>query len=1110
MRKFLCALWLFSILILITPLGMAQSLTSGDISGTVTDPSGAVVKDAIVNLKSLDTGAAQTSATGDTGMYRFSLLKPGRYSVKVTQQGFQGSERQVAVNIGQVTTANFTLKVGQATEIVEVTGALPVVNVESAAISTSFDQRDVSTLPNPGGDLTNIAQTAPGVTMNTSAGYGNFTANGMPATSNLFTVNGENNMDPFFNINNSGATNLTLGLNEIQEATVVTNPYGGQYGQQAGAQVNYITKSGTNAFHGSAKYLWNGRILNANDWFANNGGTPRPFANNNQWGADFGGPIQKDKTFFYINTEGLRYVLPTVQNAYIPSPQFASAVLANIATEQPASLPMYEKLMNVWTHPNAPGSQNAAPIADSCDPEVIGVLPGITAGTPCAYGFSATPGQLSTEWIISGRLDHNFGDNDRVFARFRRDDGLQPTYTDPISSNFNATSQQPSYDGQLQWNHILSGNAANQFIMAGTWYTAVFKQNESLANDTFPYGVQWLSTIFSTMNQGGGYFGRNWSFPQGRNVTQYQFVDDFSKILGNHTLKVGANFRRYDVSDFNFFYKHPRVYFSSLLDFANGDSTQFRQWFSDMSGVPIAMYGLGMYGQDEWKVNNKLKLTLALRLEHNSNPVCQSNCFSQFVAPFQGLTLGPDVPYNQNIETGLHQAYRGTDAMNVSPRLGFVWSPLGDDKTVISGGFGLFYDALSQGIIEPAFQSVPAVVDQRVPGALWADPTSAGGPAIAAASAAALKAGFSSGATYDSLKADLGAMFRAPSFTNFAGTFHTPQYQEWNLQVQRAISNNMSVTLNYTGIHGIHIPVSNGALNAWDAYGLGAGFPTTVPDKSYAGITEWFTGANSNANNLTASFQRRFANGLMVQANYTWGHALDEVSNGGAFVYGSDSLLGQLNPGSLRANNYGNADYDIRHNFTGTFLWQPPHKFSNSIVNGLMGGWSFAGSIFARSGQPYTVLDANTNGYFPNYYGGLGYFPAQPLGTGATFGQGTCSNPANQCFDPNAFLDGSVAGYSVFPTQRRNQYRGPGLFDANFSPSKNFSLTERMKLNVGANFYNIFNHPNFYLPNMYLYTGDPTVGKMYQSVGGPASMYGSFVGAAASPRLVQLMAKITF
>ncbi len=1115
MRKFLCALGLFSIFILITPLAMPQSLVSGDISGTVSDPSGAVIKDAIVNLKSLDTGTAQTTATGSSGMYRFSLLRPGRYSVKVTQQGFQGEERTVSVAVGQVTTANFTLTVGKATEIVEVTGALPIINTESANISSSYTQRDVSDLPNPGADLSNIAQLAPGVTMNTSGGYGNFTANGMPATANLFTINGENYMDPFFNINNTGATNLSLGQNEIQEATVVTNPYSGQYGQQAGAQVNFITKAGTNAFHGSAKYLWDGRMMNANNWFNKNvppdtPKTPRPFVNANQWGADFGGPIQKDKTFFYVNTEGLRLLIPTVQDVYIPTTTFANAVLNNIANKQPNSLPLYQKLFKLWMA--APGAENAIPDPGSCG-TAAGVITGLTDTTACAANFSATPGQATNEWIISGRLDHNFSENDKVFARFKRDDGLQATYTDPVSSAFNAFSQQPAYDGQLQWNHIFSGNATNQFIMSGNWYTAVFQQNQPLANSTFPVGLYWLSTDFSL---GANYaMFENWNFPQGRNVTQYQFIDDFSYVRGNHTFKFGENFRRYDVSDFNNSrWNTPEVYMSNLLDFANGLANNVRQSFPDTSAVPIALYGIGAYAQDEWKATSKLKLTVALRLEHNSNPVCQTDCFNQFVAPWASMQLGPDVPYNQNIQTGLHQAFRSTDAINLSPRFGFVWSPI-DAKTVISGGIGIFYDSLPQGMMEAAFQTMPGYVMQRVytnakqgQYAYWADPTAAGATAIAALSANAIKNGFADGATYNSLRAATGNVFRAPSFTNFAGTMATPQYQEWNLQVQREIGSDMSLIVNYTGIHGIHIPISNGTLNAWDAFGYGAGYPATVPDPSYATVTQWFTGAVSNSNNLNVTLQRRFSRGVSFQANYTWAHALDDVSNGGAFVYGNDSLLGQINPSSLKANNYGNAEYDIRHNFGANFMWEPPHKFANKIVNGFLGGWNFTGSIFARTGLPYTVLDGNAAGAFTN--NANLYMPGQALGPGATYGAGRCSNPNDVCFNQADFVDSNLAAYPVFPTQRRNQYRGPGFFNANFSPTKSFNLTERMKLNVGANFYNVFNHPNFYLPYMYLEEGNDQVAHMYTTINPPASPFGSFLGADASPRLIQLQARITF
>lgn len=271
---FLFVLAVSLVWILATPPSAAQTLVSGDLTGIITDPTGAVIANAKVTIKSLDRGDTQSATSNSTGSYRFSLLTPGKYSVTVSQTGFRTLERSTTVAVGQITSVNLTLQMGQATETIEVSGAAPVINVDTANVSTTFDLRSVTNIPNPGGDITNLAQLAPGVTMNTSGGYGNFTANGLPATANLFTVNGENNMDPFFNINNSGATNLTLGQNEIQEATVVTNPYSAQYGQQAGAQVNYVTKSGTNAFHGSAKYMWNGRVMNANDWFANNQGCP--------------------------------------------------------------------------------------------------------------------------------------------------------------------------------------------------------------------------------------------------------------------------------------------------------------------------------------------------------------------------------------------------------------------------------------------------------------------------------------------------------------------------------------------------------------------------------------------------------------------------------------------------------------------------------------------------------------------------------------------------------------------------------------------------------------------------------------------------------------------
>jgi len=277
----------------------AQSVTSGDIVGVVTDPSGAILTNANVTLKSLENGSTQAQSTNSRGLYRFSLLPPGRYTVFVTGAGFRQANATAVVTIGQAATVNISLDLGQAISTIEVTSAAPLLQTENADVSTSFSEAQISLTPNPGNDLSYIAQTAPGVVQNTQGGSGNFSAYGLPATSNLFTLNGQNENDPFLNLNNSGATNLLLGNNDVCEATVVTNGYSGQYGTLAGANVNYVTKSGSNNFHGNALYWWNGRTLNANSYFNNKNGAPRPFVNANQWTASFGGPIKKDKTFFF-------------------------------------------------------------------------------------------------------------------------------------------------------------------------------------------------------------------------------------------------------------------------------------------------------------------------------------------------------------------------------------------------------------------------------------------------------------------------------------------------------------------------------------------------------------------------------------------------------------------------------------------------------------------------------------------------------------------------------------------------------------------------------------------------------------------------------------------
>jgi hypothetical protein len=1121
-----------------------QSLIAGDIAGRITDPAGAVVPNATVNLKSLDTGVALTTKSSGEGSYRFSLLKPGRYEVSTSVGGFATLTTEVTVGLGQTTQADLKLEISTTQQTIEVVGTTPLLNTDPGN-STDFTNQQVSLLPSPGGDMTNIAFSAPGAVVNVTGGYGNFTMNGLPATSNLFTVNGENDMDPYFNINNSGATNLTLGSNEVQEATVTTNMYSGQYGTLMGSQVTYVTKSGTNTFHGNAQYWWNGRYMNANNFFSNATDSPRPFANANQWAGSVGGPILKNKLFFFVDTEGLRFVLPNVDTVVAPTPAFATAVLNNVANLTPAQLPTYQKLFKLFA--NAPGAGNATPLTNNTGCDKL-VLPGWTTGAACAQTYTATPTSFASEWILAARADFVATSKDNVFFRYKLDHGLQPTYIDPISPNFDANSNQPAYDGQFVWSHVFSPTMTNSFTAAGSHYVAQFQQNEALALGTFPTAINFAGAVQFSTGTPFVNFNPVHDFPQGRNVTQYQFIDDLSWNKGRNSWKFGINFRRYDVSDHNFFYNNPLVYFrnvsglpnptsNGLQALADGLAFQYRRADNLSDNVPVALWGLGFYAEDQIKVKSNFTLTLALRAERNSNPVCQKNCFANFSGPFSGLasvTAGAgagDVPYSSDIKYNQHQAFPGVDALNVSPRVAFSWAPgkadhfpwiAGGGKTVISGGYGLFYDSLAAGLVDELLANPPVSVALRVhpnpnTGVHPWDP--AGAPATFAAGVAA----FNITQSYNQISqnlANLGVAFTSPAFTSVVGTMHAPRAQEWNFMVQQQFGKNTALTVNYVGNSVTRLPYNNAWPNAYDPFGIYPGTSPTAAVPNYGTVTQIQSGAVSNYNAVNFTLRQQFGSQLVAHFNYSYGHNLDEGSNGGIFTYGSSTaVLGQINPTSLRANNYGNSDYDIRHNISMDYVYTPALKFNNKALMALLGGWQWSGKLFWRTGLPFTVSDSNLSGLVLN-----GGFPTngqvvQQISGAAQSSCGASSNYTNgapvfrtsSCLNPNAFLDtgaASFTNYTTFPSETRNQFRGPHYFDMDMALYKNFSFKERVKLGIGLNAFNVFNHPNFNLPDAGL--GDSTFGQITSTVGVPTSPYGNFLGFDSSVRVVQLTAKITF
>jgi len=1095
------ALFLLPLLLFFPLQALAQSTTTGAVTGQVIDPSRAVIPGATVSLRNQGTGTEATTVTDANGSYNFALLDPGNYTVSASASGFQTTVRTVTVSLGRTQTADIELKIGAPRQTVTVTTEVPLVQTNNANVSTTVNELQISQIPNPGNDLTFIAQMSPGSVMNTGAGYGNISIYGLPATSNVFTVNGMNDMDPLFNTNNSGAVNLLMGQNNVKEATVVVNGYSGEYGGLAGANINYVTKSGTNGFHGNANYFWNGRALDANNFFNNSTDTPRPFVNANQWSASLGGPIVKDKAFFFLDQEGIRLLIPTSTQARIPSPEFENATIANLQNQGlDASVPFYNNIFSLYN--GAPGASRATPLL-ACGDVGITDLP---AGDPCVLQFRSTVGQLTTQWILAGRLDFNLATRDRLFVSGRVDRGNQASFTDPINPLFNLVSVQPDDEGQIGWTHLMGTNKVNSFRATLQYYSALFNAPDlNKALQAFPSTMVFEDGSLTQLG------GEDFIAPQGRNVTQYQFVDDFSWITGNHSMKFGLNYARSLISNYDYgILSSGELGIFGLSDFYNGGSTgDFLYKFFPSSLVqPFALYRLGVYAQDEWRVARGLKLTLSIRGDHASNPVCQHDCFARTVQPFTSLNHDVNIPYNQAIQIGQRQEFMDMANLAWQPRFGFAWQPFGTGHDfVLRGGIGLFYDGVPGLTTESISQNPPYSNPFFVLFNNISPDESSNIFKDASDSNTAFLNAFATGGTLDSIVNQVPA-FTPPNLASAERKMRLPQYQEWNLEIQKGFGANTIVSVNYIGNHGIHELIQNFSINGYaDNF---VGMPAAPPDERFAQVNFLQPAGVSSYNGLTVSFRHNFSHGL-ITANYTYGHALDLISNGGtglAFIFDTnESTLYPQNPYNIK-DNYGSSDYDNRHNLNFAYVYDLPIRrmlFGHGW-KALTDGWQVSGSLFTHSGFPYTVEDFNAESNLGGQNFGGPIFATYLNNPAPTV---ACNNPDHPCLTSSQFAP-AADNPGRFGIQGRNRFIGPGYFNTDLGLTKITPLPgwESAKLALGFQFFNVLNHPNFDQPINNV--ADPQFGQILNTVSPPTSIYGSFLGADASPRLIQLRASITF
>jgi hypothetical protein len=1147
-KQLLRVVALLALLALLLPgLAAAQSVVTGGIAGSVTDPTGAVIVGAKITLSDPATGATQTVTSSASGVFNLALLKPGHYNLTVSRDGFKTAQLGVDVILGQIVSANVKLETGSISTTVEVTGTGELLQTENANLTSNFDTQQIQNIPNPGGDITYIAQTAPGITMNnsTAGGYGNFSAFGLPGTANLFTVNGNDYNDPFLNLNNSGASNLLLGGNELQEVAVVSNGYTGQYGRQAGAQIDYTTKSGSNAFHGDAVYYWTGRALNANDPVNKAFGGTRPFENNNQWAASLGGPIKKDKAWFFVNTEGIRYIFGSIHDVTVPTTDFENYVNTNIASQGAAVQGFYSNLFNLYNttasahsptrnviNANAPTGGCTGYISGTggeiIDPISGNPLPAALQDGGCTESFGESVSDGNKEWLLSGRVDYSFSDTDKIFGRVKFDRGLQPTYTDSFNPIFNDSSNQPQNEGQLNYTHVFSPNVVNNFIGSVLYYSAIFGNlSPGPALALFPGNFNFIDGSLTAMGTGAGQGGYNqgFEFPQGRRVTQWQLIDDLSVTRGNHAFKMGFNFRRDDISDLTaaeltlypgvnlslpgFAYNEvaPTNCSTAALNNVPCGSVQYN--FASSIEQPVAIYSFGLYFQDEYRVNSKLKLTMTLRADRNSGGVCQSNCASLPINSFNDLAHGPDIPYSSafggSFQTGLHTIIPNVEKVVFEPRFGLAWTPL-DQNTVIRAGVGQFTDLYPGTLLSGFDTNFPQVNLWNLPVGTAAfdlnPPGSTAFPTSGVTAVAQCNAGFTSnyfsGGNYNTYAA-ANPGCGVPNMSDISRNFQNPKYIEWNLEIQHSFGPHTVVSANYVGNRGYDLIFPN---NDYNGFGFGP-LPATAPDPRVGNVFFIQNGGISNYNGVTLSVQEQNWHGLSGRFNYTYSHAMDDVSNGGVLPFSVITSIGrQINPYNPSAN-YGSSDYDARHQISGSWVYQLPFKSSNRLMDLAIGGWMASGTLFFRTGFPFSFVDGATQGGLAGNNLVSSTILLQPVSTFTQRNFGNVRNCLiNPCWTPSDFQTSTGFGGG------RNDFVGPGFLGGDLSLKKNFNITERYTFQLGISSYNFLNHANYGVP--YPNNNSSIFGLPVFTETPPTSPYGAFAAAATDMRMYQITGKFIF
>ena len=1135
---------------------LGQGETTSAIQGQVTDATGAAVSGATVTITGQDTGAKRNVKTDEAGRFNFPQLKPGTYTVRIEAQGFEPQQADsVFSGLGQRQTLKFILRVAHSSESVEVSSEAPILNPGNANTSTTLNAPALENLPNPGGDLTYPLQFAPGALINTagggndfvggSNGYGNVEFNGLPALSNGYIVDGLETNDPLTNLNSGLSTNLVLGLNSISEVAVNTLSYSVDQGRYGAAQVNYVTKSGSDQFHGNLYELWNGSILNAADYFTNATlGSHKPPSNVNHFGGSLGGPIIHRKLFFFFDSEWVRIALPIVSPTTVPSAAFQQYVLQQLAlggrdaitgsiyAPAPRLRPFYRKMFSLYQ------DTRGVPLAVlGCPFNADGSLAsGVTpSGDGCANRQSVSHSSDDHEQVQTARIDYTINTNNTAWFRFQADTGVQAAYTDPINPLFDSVSPQPLYSFAAGYTHVFSQNLVNYFNPAFSWYASLFAPSDFRKTlSAFPVVLQGSGTSAPFTAVGG--LDNTWL--QGRRASRFFINDNLAWSRGSHEIRLGTNGRIFRLNDYDFGEGTvPLVIYTDLPQFIYGVASTATQSFPTHPNEPFNFLNFDFYAQDTWKIRPTVTWTVGVRDTFNSNPLNPHDEVARLRGAFASISHDVNQPLNAAIQTHLGTLFSSTPLAILQPRTAIAWQV--QPKTLFRTGFGVFSDVLPGTLADLVGMNPPYVrtFQGGLLGTVGGTALAPGVPTSAVDATIAANQRFTSDFAQGQLScvsplANPGTCLPPVAITAVPdGQLHAPYFLEWSLGMAHQFGSTVSLQAQYVGTRAVNQPY----LAQVDGYqtvcrGCFRPFPyLESPDPRFGAVTQFSTGANSHYNGLQGTVLKRLSHGLEGQLNYTWSRCMDTVSNGGFLRFSAGGILSPL-PGAL-ARDHGPCDYDVRQNLNAQYVYALPVKTRHHALGYALNGWQLSGTLFWHSGVPFSVVStpysAESRGIvqgsgpqFASLVPGVPEYEHHPI-------PGVTQPGTIQWLNPDAFVsavdpstgacyDGDSPEHCQFGNLGRNRLRGPEFFWNDWYLTKWFPVAELIKLRFDVQFFNVFNHPNFALPSM-VFAGIPgkpptqtAFGALTYTTSPPTGLLGVGLGGDSSPRMIALQLRLEF